>query len=249
MGLFDKAKDNYEKRQKIAEWNYQAREYVSEGQRVYEEAYGNLAYACMKVENKMRDFVRWKQKILDEINRTLRDIDSQHQDLHMSAKVDFINLETCAVTQSEQLDCVDHALAAWVLPSVSDLFHNISSEEYYEAKQNMQQAKMYKAQMKAKRDELKQTKHAVQSIPGFISDEKSQIEQLMDKFRKTAQNINQSNAEERTASLCQIAKLIADSLSTKFIDNQYQVTEQYADIHRQIAMTNQSLENAVWLIE
>ncbi|MDE6034841.1 MAG: hypothetical protein K2G36_02915 [Ruminococcus sp.] len=249
MGLFDKAKDNYEKRQKIAEWNYQAREYVSEGQRAYEEAYGNLAYACMKVENKMQDFVRWKQKVLDEINRTLKTLNSQHSDLKLSLKVDFINLETCSVTQNEQLDCVDRALATWVVPSVSDLFHNISIEEYYEAKQNMQQAKMYKAQMKAKRDELKQAKYAVQAIPTFISDEKSQIEQLMDKFRKTAQNINQSNAEERTASLCQIAKLIADSLSTKFIDNQYKVTEQYTDIHRQIAMTNQSLENAVWLID
>ena len=107
---------------------------------------------------------------------------------------------------------------------------------------------MYKAQMKAKRDELKQAKYAVQQIPVFISDEKSQIEQLMDKFRKTAENISQSNTEERVNSLQQIAKLIADSLSTKFIDNQYQVTEQYTDIHRQIAMTNQSLENAVWLI-
>lgn len=105
--------------------------------RHYEEAYGNLAYACMKVENKMQDFVRWKQKILDEINRTLKSIDGEHQDLHMSAKVDFINLEACSVTQSEQLDCVDRALATWVVPSVSDLFHNVSSEEYYEAKQNM----------------------------------------------------------------------------------------------------------------
>lgn len=107
---------------------------------------------------------------------------------------------------------------------------------------------MYKAQMKAKRDELKQAKYAVQQIPTFISDEKNQIEQLMDKFRRTAENVSQSNTEERTASLCQIAKRIADSLSTKFIDNQYQVTEQYTDIHKQIAMTNQSLENAVWLI-
>ncbi len=249
MGFFDKAKDNYEKRQQIAEWNYKAREYISDGQRAYEEAYGNLAYACAKVEGKMRDFVQWKQKVLNEINSTLKNIDGQHQDLHMSSQIDFINLETCAVTQNEQLDCVDRALATWVVPSVSDLFHNISSEEYYEAKQNMQQAKMYKAQMRAKRDELNQAKYAVKEIPNFISDEKSQIEQLMDKFRRTAENINQSNTEERTSSLCQIAKLIADSLSTKFIDNQYQVTEQYTDIHKRISMTNQSLENAAWLIE
>ncbi|MDE6672871.1 MAG: hypothetical protein K2K16_11870 [Ruminococcus sp.] len=248
MGLFDKAKDNYEKRQKIAEWNYQAREYISEGQRVYEEAYGNLAYACSKVEYKMQDFVRWKQKVLNEINNTLKTIDSQHSDLKLSLKVDFINLETCAVTQNEQLDCVDRALATWVVPSISDLFHNVSSEEYYEAKQNMQQAKMFKYQMRAKRDELKQAKYAVQEIPNFISDEKNQIEQLMDKFRKTAENISQSNTEERIESLQQIAKLIADSLTTKFIDNQYQITEQYQDIHRHIAMTNESLAGALWLM-
>ena len=53
MGFLSNAKDNYEKRQQIAEWNYRAREYISEGQQLYEQAYGDLAYACSKTESKI----------------------------------------------------------------------------------------------------------------------------------------------------------------------------------------------------
>ncbi len=251
MGFFSNAKDNYEKRQQIADWNYRAREYISEGQRMYEEAYGDLAYACSKTESKMLDFVRYKQKILDEINRTLKQVDASDKELKISTSVDFINLETCAVTQNEQLNCIDKALATWVTPSVTDLFHNISSEEYYEAKQNMYQAKAYKEQMKAKRDELRLAKTAVKEIPSFISDEKSQIEQLMDKFRKTVDGISTVKASEkveRKNSLCKIAQLIADSMQTQLITSDYQITDQYKAIHSQIAYTNDSLSSALWLV-
>lgn len=248
MGFFSNAKDNYEKRQQIAEWNYRAREYISDGERAYQEAYDSLQDACINVSLKVNDYVNYKQKILNEINNTLKRIDSDNKEFQLTSKVDFLMLEASAVTQHEQLGCIDKMLATWVTPSVTDLFHNISTEEYYEAKQNMYQAKAYKETMKAKRDELKNAKYAVKKIPDFIYTEKNQIEDLMQKFRKTAENIKSSDTDERTKSLCDIAKLIADSMTTQFIDNNYEITSQYSDISSRISGINSSLASAAWLI-
>lgn len=248
MGLFSKAKDNYDKRKDIAEYNYKAREYVSDGQRMYQDAYGDLVLACAQVSGKVNDFVGYKKRILDEINSTLKKIDSGNKQFELSTKVDFIDLDVCAVRQTEQLDCIDKALATWVTPSISDIFGSVSTEEYYAAKQNMYQAKAYKETMRAKKEELRNAKYAVKKIPDFIYDEKCQIEQLMDKFRKTAASLEKSSSDEKTGSLCQIARIIADSLATQFIDNNYQITSQYNTIHNRISDINNSLAGAAWLI-
>lgn len=242
-----RAEDNYEKRQQIAEWNYKAREYVSDGQRIYEEAYGDLVYECSKVGDKVRDFVGYKQQILREINSTLKNINQSAIDVNISS-IDFASLDRCAVTQSEQLTCVDKALDTWVVPEITDWFRDVSYEDYYGAKSNMNRAKAYKEQMKTKRELLRNAKYAVRSIPDFLSDEKSQIQQLMDKFRKAANGVT-SSEKERVESLCTIAKLIADSLTTQLLDNNYQITQQYQEIHNRISSTNNSLADCAWLIE
>ncbi|MDE6087191.1 MAG: hypothetical protein K2G25_02265 [Oscillospiraceae bacterium] len=242
-----RAEDNYEKRQQIADWNYRAREYVSEGQRIYEEAYGNLVYECSKVGDKVRNFVNYKQQVLKEINATLKSINQSAIDINISS-IDFASLDRCAVTQSEQLTCVDKALDTWVVPEISDWFRDVSYEDYYGAKSNMNRAKAYKEQMKTKREMLRNAKYAVRSIPDFLSDEKSQIEQLMEKFRKTANGIKPSE-KERADSLCTIANLIAKSLSTQLLDNNYQITQQYQEIHNQISYTNNSLADSAWMLE
>lgn len=250
MGLFSKAKDNYDNRRDIAEYNYKAREYISEGQRIYEEEYNKLQEACWKTERKVNDYQRYKKDVLNEINRTLKSINSQHQDYYISDNVDFIKLDACAVRQEEKLDIVDKALATWVAPSLKDFVtDSISSElSRSDAKYNMMRARRYKDMMKTKRDEMRNTKSAVQDIPNFIYEEKAQIEQLMEKFRKTANNIAQNNSQEKTESLCQIAKLIADSMTTQFIDNNYQITEQYNAISKQFKLMNDRMANATWML-
>ena len=81
MGLFDRAKDNYDRRRDIAEYNYRAREYISEGQKIYEDAYVSLCTACQKTDSKVYKYQRYKQDVLNEINRTLKSIDSVRQQL------------------------------------------------------------------------------------------------------------------------------------------------------------------------
>lgn len=247
MGLFSDAKENFDRRRDIAEYNYKAREYISDGQRIYEEAYAKLNEACWKVEGKVAAYQRYKQGILNEINQTMKSLDSSHEKYQLSSKVDFVNLEACAVRQEEKLDFIDKALATWVAPSITDFFRD-NVIDYYEAKANMYSAKRYKETMKAKREELINAKCAVQKIPDFIYEEKQQIEELMKKFRKAAEKINQDNQKECSDALCQIAKLIADSMTTQFIDNNYHITEQYKAVSDRFAMINNSIAGAAWLI-
>lgn len=247
MGLFDRAKDNYDRRRDIAEYNYRAREYISEGQKIYEDAYVSLCVACRKTDSKVYKYQRYKQDVLNEINRTLRSIDSSHNEYRLSSSVDFVALDSCAVTQGEKLDIIDKMLATWVQPSVTDFFRDNTSE-YYQAKANMQSARTYKERMKTKREELRNAKYAVQQIPDFMYEEQKQIDELMNKFRKTAQTINQNNSSEKADALCQIAKSIADLMTTQFIDNNYQITEQYRAVSNRLSAVNNSLSSLSWLI-
>lgn len=248
MGFFDRAKDNYDKRQQIAEYNYRAKEYINEAQTIYNDAYNNLATACCDVSMKIERFISYKQSVLDEINRTLKKINENHSDLKLSLQIDIPNLECCAVSPSYKLTEFDHIIDTMTLPSVRDFVFDVSSSDVYSAKADMQRAKSYKETMRAKREELRNAKYAVKQIPNFMNDEKHKIEELMSKFKKTAEGITNDNTKERTESLCQIAELIAESLTTQFIDNNYQITDQYNNIHKRIEQVNNSLDNAKWLI-
>ncbi|MGN0605546.1 MAG: hypothetical protein ACI4JM_03390 [Oscillospiraceae bacterium] len=255
MGFFDdvfgkaeKAKDNYEKRQKIAEYNYKAKEYIQSGNEGYENAYADLQIACGQVQGKIQDFVHFKQNVLSEINRELKKVDSAHQDLKLSLQIDFPSWESSGVTvQSwEKLTDFDRIIDTWVAPSVSDFFTDATSD-YYEAKSNMNRAKTYRDIMKTKKQELKEARSAVKEIPYFMNDEKSKIEELMKKFKKALSMVKSSSDTEQIDSLKKISELIANSLTTQFLDNNYQVTSQYQAIHNRMGELNNSLEQLDWL--
>lgn len=247
MGLFSKAKDNYDKRKDIAEFNYKAKEYTNEGQRIYNDAYSKLVVACAEVGSKINRFVSYKQQKLREINRILKQLDSNHKDIQLSLKVDFPRIECCAVAQPEKLTAFDEILATWTEPSVKDFFGSVSSAEYYAAKDAMYEAKMYRETMRTKRDELNEARYAVKEIPSFISDEESKIDALMQRFQKTAESIQSGKDQVQIDSLCQIAQLIADSLTTQFLDNSYHITAQYHEVHRRMDHINTTLAHAPWL--
>ena len=255
MGFFDnliektdKAKDNYEKRQKIAEYNSKAKEYIQSGNEGYENAYVDLQIAAEKVQGKIQDFVRYKQGVLSEINSELKKVDSAHKDFQLSLKIDFPSWDASGVTVQpwEKITAFDKIIDSWVAPSISDFFTDCTSD-YYEARSNMNSAKTYRDLMKIKKQELKDAKYAVREIPDFIYSEKSNIEELMSKFRKTLSLIKSSEDTEQIDSLKKISELIADSLTTQFLDNNYQVTSQYKEIHDHIYELNSSLDQLAWL--
>lgn len=250
MGLFSKAKDNYDKRRDIAEFNYKAKEYIQEGQLAYEDAYADLVVACDEVRGKISDFVSYKQKMLNEINKALSQLDSEYKDLHLSSSIDFPSWERSGISVQpwEKLTSFDKIIDTWTAPSVRDFVSDVSVSEYYEAKSAMNQARTYKDMMKAKKQELRNARSAVKEIPYFIRDEKSKIEALMDKFRKTVEAVQKSLDSDKVESLKEISELIANSLTTQFLDSNYNVTSQYQAIHDKMGGLNQSLGELDWLV-
>ena len=130
-----------------------------------------------------------------------------------------------------------------------DFVRDVDISDVFEARMNMDNARNYRDVMRAKRRELQNARNAVRSIPSFMREEKSKIRQLMEKFRKTADLIHSEKDKEQIDALLQISQLLADSLVTEFIDNNYQVTSQYQTIHNRMAELNSSLDNVSWLIE
>ena len=255
MGLFDslsskakKASDNFEKRQKIAEWNYRAKEYILSANDGYEDAYADLQIACGDVQSKIREFVQYKQRVLTEINGELKKVDSAHQDLQLSTQIAFPDWEASGVMvqEWEKLTPFDKIIDTWVAPSVSDFFTD-ATMDYYEAENNLNRAKTYRDLIRTKKQELRDARYAVKEIPGFINDEKSRIEALMGKFRKAVSMVHSSEDTEQIESLKRISELIAASLTTQFLDHNYQVTSQYMAIHDRMNALNGSLAQLDWL--
>ena len=255
MGFFDdiasaakKANDNYEKRQKIAEWNYRAKEYIQSGNEGYENAYVDLQIACDKVQYQIRDFVQYKQNVLKEINASLKQVDDAHQELQLSTQINFPSWEASGVTvQSwEKLTEFDRITETWVAPSISDFFTDATSD-YYEAKANMNRAKTYRDLMRTKKQQLKDAKYAVREIPGFMDEEKTRIEALLQQFRKALSMVHSASDKEQIDSVKQISELIAESLTTQFLDNTCQVTTQYRAIHDRMKELNGSLAQLDWM--
>jgi len=255
MGFFDnlsskakKASDNYEKRQKIAEWNYKAKEYIQSGNEGYENAFVELQIACGNVESKIRSFVQYKQHVLSEINSDLKKLDSTHMDLQLSTQINFPSWESSGVTVKswEKLTEFDKIIDTWVAPSISDFFTD-ATLDYYEAKSNMNRAKTYRDIMRTKKQELKEAKYAVKEIPSLMEDEKRKIEALMSKFKKALSMVKSCDDVEQIDSLKKISELIADSLTTQFLDNNYQITSQYKAVHDRMGDLNSSLGQIDWL--
>lgn len=250
MGFFSKAKDNFENRQKINDYNYRAKEYIQSGKEAYEKAYDDLIYACSKVQDKIRAFYSYKGEVAREINRTLENIGTKGN-VKVSTNMPTFDYEASRVSVEswEKLTLVDKFLDTWTVPSLMDFVRDVDSSDVFEAKMNMNNAKHYRDMMRMKKEQLRDAKYAVNELPGFMSDEKGKIEALMRKFKKAAALVKTEQDTEQIEALKQISQLLADSLATEFIDNNYQVTSQYQTIHNRMAELNSSLDNVSWLIE
>ena len=251
MGLFSKAKNNFDNRQKIADYNYHAKEYIQSGNEAYENAYTDLLCECDKVQSKIREFYNYKENTVKEINAIFESIDSKNKKLELTISMPTFNYEASRVKVEswEKLTLVDKFLDTWTPPSLMDFVRDVDSSDVFEAKMNMNNAKRYRDMMRIKKQELRDARSAVKELPYFMNEERAKIEELMSKFKKVANLVKSEKDKEQIYALKETSQLLADSLVTEFIDNSYQVTSQYKNIHSRMSELNNSLESATWFIE
>lgn len=245
MGIFSDAKDNYEKRQKAAEYRYDARKYINEGKEIYETAYNKLVSMSYDVQSEISNYVRFKKQKLNEMNDILKNLNCDEKNINSSAlEIKFNHLEPSSVhahtfvTGESFFDELGAIFSTIPTPSISDFFSD-STMDYYEAKSEMEEAKFYKEAMKSERESLNNTREAMRSIKSYIYSEKKEIEKLIDILKKVT--INECNDKDQLEAIYEITNLLAETLTTQFINNNYAITEQYNNVHAQIESINDNL--------
>lgn len=245
MGIFSDAKDNYEKRQKAAEYRYDARKYINEGKEIYETAYNKLVSMSYDVQSEISNYVRFKKQKLNEMNDILKNLNCDEKNINSSAlEIEFNHLEPSSVhahtfvTGESFFDELGAIFSTIPAPSISDFFTD-STMDYYEAKSEREEAKFYKEAMKSERESLNNTREAMRSIKSYIYSEKKEIEKLIDILKKIT--INECNDKDQLEAIYKITNLLAETLTTQFINNNYAITEQYNNVHAQIESINDNL--------
>lgn len=245
MGIFSDAKDNYEKRQKAAEYRYDARKYINEGKEIYETAYNKLVSMSYDVQSEISNYVRFKKQKLNEMNDILKNLNCDEKNINSSAlEIKFNHLEPSSVhahtfvTGESFFDELGAIFSTIPTPSISDFFSD-STMDYYEAKSEMEEAKFYKEAMKSERESLNNTREAMKNISCYIYSEKKEIEKLIDILKKVT--INECNDKDQLEAIYEITNLLAETLTTQFINNNYAITEQYNNVHAQIESINDNL--------
>ena len=245
MGIFSDAKDNYEKRQKAAEYRYDARKYINEGKEIYETAYNKLVSMSYDVQSEISNYVRFKKQKLNEMNDILKNLNCDEKNINSSAlEIKFNHLEPSSVhahtfvTGESFFDELGAIFSTIPTPSISDFFTD-STMDYYEAKSEREEAKFYKEAMKSERESLNNTREAMRSIKSYIYSEKKEIEKLIDILKKVT--INECNDKDQLEAIYEITNLLAETLTTQFINNNYAITEQYNNVHAQIESINDNL--------
>lgn len=245
MGIFSDAKDNYEKRQKAAEYRYDARKYINEGKEIYETAYNKLVSMSYDLQSEISNYVRFKKQKLNEMNDILKNLNCDEKNINSSAlEIKFNHLEPSSVhahtfvTGESFFDELGAIFSTIPTPSISDFFSD-STMDYYEAKSEREEAKFYKEAMKSERESLNNTREAMRSIKSYIYSEKKEIEKLIDILKKVT--INECNDKDQLEAIYEITNLLAETLTTQFINNNYAITEQYNNVHAQIESINDNL--------
>lgn len=248
MGFFSNAKDNYEKRQRAAEYRYDARKYINEGKEIYEKAYDKLLTTSFDIRMEISNYVNFKKQKLNEMNTILKKLNCDEKHINSSElEIKLNNIEpssihpTTFVTGESFFDELGAIFSTIPAPSISDFFSD-SSSDYYEAKSERDQAKIYKETMKAERERLYNAREAMRNISSYIYSEKKEIEKLVDILKEAANN--ECNEKDKLEAIYEITNLLAETLTTQFINNNYAITEQYNNVHSQIESINNNLYSA-----
>ena len=98
MGFFSNAKDNYEKRQRAAEYRYDARKYINEGKEIYEKAYDKLLTTSFDIRMEISNYVNFKKQKLNEMNTILKKLNCDEKHISSSAlEIKLNNIEPSSI--------------------------------------------------------------------------------------------------------------------------------------------------------
>lgn len=245
INIFDSKKER-----QAHEYIREARQYVSEGEEIYDEAYRNVSEYASETEYKLRQHFEYKQMLAKELGTDIGNTLKSFSNFNIDSKVvdaPTINGKSSGV----DINLFKTTFSDCVKPNEgSSIFDMILSEvDFYDAKRKRDEAKQFKERMKMERNRLKRIKEQMSEIQSFIISEKSELDSLMGKVRKMAQELNSgllrnSFSREEAEYLKGIHKItehIANLLSTQFLTDSLSITSKYQQVYDGVKLINQNL--------
>lgn len=242
--------ENAEKKREAREFISQAKQYVSEGDSIYEKAYNNVMAYASETEYKLKQHAEYKQKLARELGSNVGNTLKNFSRFNIDSKVmeaPTISGSSGGMDISVFKSATSSCMPRIDTPSIFDLF--ASDDDYYEAKRQRDEAKRYKERMKVERERLYRYKEQMGELQSFISSERSELESLMTKVNKMTAELNSGMEKNRFTreeadylkGIHKITEQVANLLSTQFLTDSFSITSKYQKLYDGIKQINQNL--------
>ncbi|MCI6736652.1 MAG: hypothetical protein MR593_00820 [Intestinibacter sp.] len=255
---FSDLSDNWEKRKEAREYNARAREIIDDYTERYETTYYNTQDYAFETQRRLDKHNDFKKEIIRKLQLDVKpvlddfkkfDIDSKTIDIDFSDIGSNKNLDMSISNINNTFARFDRLSFNNCFPNLDDIFRD-ATEEYYQAKSNYNQAKMYKSQIQLKREQLKTIKSNLSNIRSYISDEERVLSELMERIEgisnKLDQNMKKSSFKkeesEHLKAIYKIAKGIDKMMGTRFLNDDFTVTDDYNSLFEKMKEINSLIE-------
>jgi hypothetical protein len=257
MGLFDlfnDAKDNMDKRRQAQEYLQRARELVREGNEIYETAYEKVSAYAFETQLRIQKHTNYKNEIAKELGGNIGTTLQKFQDFNIDKKtietpmaITTPSLYESKTGESMFASAVTDCLPRIEMPSIFNMF--ISEDDYYAARNQRDEAKLYKERMRMEREKLNAYKEKMGEIRSFMDSEKNVLSSLMSKLRGMTDELSNSMQQDSFTTekanylkgIHAIAGKIVTLLSTQFLTESFNINQGYREIFEAIEEVDQNL--------
>lgn len=228
--IIDTIREQNERRHMIEVYKEEARKYIQKGKELNKEA--DVIYLCLsETKCKLEEHYDYKKKVVLEFSSNISPV---------LLKFENFNIDTKIIIPSVIDDPISNinlfkGTVSSIIPSYNYLYVMNVNEEYYEARRKRDEAKKYYEDVKYQIERLKNVELNMKTICNFIESEKVIIENMVSKLKNISEELKfamkkdtfSSKEAEHLKGLYRIAMGVNKLISTKFLNDDLTITNQY----------------------
>jgi hypothetical protein len=268
MGFFSDALDNYEKRSKAREYRQRGEEIIERANSKYQEKYSRVSDYVYETQRKITSHYNYKKDIMRKLDIDVTPVLTAFEKFDIDKKVMSapimpsgsdsalsLNFDSSSAFKRSLDDCKGN----FSIP-IFDFFGD-ASDEYYAAKMFKVDAEVYAKDLEYRRSELDTLKTKMSVIRDLLYEERNLLDRLVPKLNnisaKLKTDMKRSSFSEAEANYAkavyEIAKTLSLLLTTKFIDDNFDITNHYQrtmdainSINNNLPETPENLSSGEW---
>lgn len=267
MGFFDflsdgadNIKKNNEKRKLAREYTQRAKEIVKDYEERYNTTYADTVSYAYKTQLEVEEHYKFKKELIKEIDANFKPIFNKFDKFDIDRKtfnIGFENTNEFNFNNSSVGKMFNSFEGNMSLSSVIsndsfilDLFSD-ATEEYWEAKRQLDEAKQYRNEVQYQREKLKMMKSNLSDLRKYIIDEREMLNDLKSKVNKITsmleigmkkQSFTKEEAE-KLKSINKIGKGISKLMTVRFLNDDFSINVEYKKLYDDINKINDIIPN------